>query len=246
MLMPRTVMIATYNVHSCVGVDQRRDPDRTARVISGLRADIVALQEVESRTGAVDVLDQCSRACGYQALSAPTIVDSQHSFGNALLTRLPVRSFTRIKLGSGRREPRAVLDVLLECEDTPLRVITTHLGLARSERDRQIAQLLEIIRSGPSVPTVLLGDLNEWLLPGRALRQLHGFFGITPAPTTFPSLFPMFALDRIWMSPALALTRVRVHKSVTARFASDHLPLLAEIDCEQMQNHMHIVQRNAA
>jgi endonuclease/exonuclease/phosphatase family metal-dependent hydrolase len=245
--MPAAIAIATYNVHSCVGIDRRRDCDRIARVIAELSADIVGLQEVESRAGdAADLLDQCARSSGYKVLSAPTICDAESGFGNALLTRLPVRSFTRIKLESAQREPRGALDVLLECENTPLRVVTTHLGLSRFERERQVAQLLDIMRSGPSVPTVLLGDLNEWLLPRRALRRLRDFFGTAPTPATFPSLLPMFALDRIWMLPACALTRVRAHKSRTARLASDHLPLIAEINCEQMQKHDPIAQRNAA
>ena len=42
----RTVRIATYNVHRCRGMDARTSPQRIASVISGLDADIVALQEV--------------------------------------------------------------------------------------------------------------------------------------------------------------------------------------------------------
>jgi endonuclease/exonuclease/phosphatase family metal-dependent hydrolase len=37
--------VATYNVHECVGRDGRHDPERVARVIDELDADIVALQE---------------------------------------------------------------------------------------------------------------------------------------------------------------------------------------------------------
>ena len=39
--------IVSYNVHECVGTDGRRDPDRIARIIQGLDADIVGLQEVD-------------------------------------------------------------------------------------------------------------------------------------------------------------------------------------------------------
>ena len=37
--------VATYNVHACVGIDGRYDPDRVAAVVSELDADIVAVQE---------------------------------------------------------------------------------------------------------------------------------------------------------------------------------------------------------
>ncbi len=37
--------MATYNVHACVGRDGRHDPERVAKVVTELDADIVALQE---------------------------------------------------------------------------------------------------------------------------------------------------------------------------------------------------------
>src|SRR5260370_8451546 len=41
-----TLRIATYNVHSCRGLDRRTRPERTAAVLRAIDADIVALQEV--------------------------------------------------------------------------------------------------------------------------------------------------------------------------------------------------------
>jgi endonuclease/exonuclease/phosphatase family metal-dependent hydrolase len=78
---------------------------------------------------------------------------------------------------------------------------------------------------------VLLGDLNEWFLWGRPLRWLQGIFGKTPAPLTFPSGFPLFALDRIWVRPPTALITLEAHTSALSRVASDHLPVKAVIEC---------------
>jgi len=44
-------MVASFNIHACVGRDRRRDVDRIAEVIRELNADIVGLQEVDSRFG---------------------------------------------------------------------------------------------------------------------------------------------------------------------------------------------------
>lgn len=44
-------VIASYNVHKCVGRDRKFDPDRTSRVIQEIGADIIALQEADSRFG---------------------------------------------------------------------------------------------------------------------------------------------------------------------------------------------------
>jgi endonuclease/exonuclease/phosphatase family metal-dependent hydrolase len=46
------LMIASYNIHGCVGVDMRYDVERVARVILELRCDTVGLQEVDSRPSA--------------------------------------------------------------------------------------------------------------------------------------------------------------------------------------------------
>lgn len=80
------------------------------------------------------------------------------------------------------------------------------------------------------MPVVLLGDLNEWFVRGRALLWLRAHFGATRPVRSFPARFPLFALDRIWMHPIERLVDVRAHRSETARIASDHLPVVARID----------------
>jgi endonuclease/exonuclease/phosphatase family metal-dependent hydrolase len=43
-------------------------------------------------------------------------------------------------------------------------------------------------------------------------------------------MMPVFALDRLWAHPRKILSRVHVHRSRAARIASDHLPLVAELE----------------
>jgi len=104
------------------------------------------------------------------------------------------------------------------------------LGLRPAERREQIRRLLRCVQGTMSMPTVLLGDVNEWFLWGRPLRWLHAHFSRTPAPATFPAGTPFIALDRVWVKPRRALRRVAVHASAMARMASDHLPLTAMLD----------------
>lgn len=223
--------VATYNVHSGVGTDGRCDPARIARVINELSADVVALQEVESRHGDLDTLEFLSRQTGMTALPGPTLLRTVGDYGNALLTRLSVLELRRIDLGFPGREPRGAIDAVLQAGWARLRVIATHLGLRPAERRHQIETLLARLGDDPG-PTVLMGDLNEWFLWGRPLRHLHAHFGETPAPATFPAGLPLFALDRLWVQPLRCLRRLRVHRSPLARVASDHLPLAATIELE--------------
>ena len=68
---------------------------------------------------------------------------------------------------------------------------------------------MSIVERDSPHPTLLMGDLNEWYLWGRPLRWLHSHFREMPAaPRTFPAHRPVFALDRIWVSPAGSLRKL--------------------------------------
>ena len=227
--MRNSAVIVSYNTHGAVGIDRRFAPDRIARVLAEIDADVIALQELTLRANGFEMLDYLQRETGFHAIAGPTICSVERDFGNGLLTRFPIVSVAHVKLDIARREPRGAIDAVVDCNGTPLRVIATHLGLRPSERRVQVRQLLDTVRAGPEMPTVLLGDLNEWFLHGRPLRWLRDHFGESPAHATFPSPMPLLALDRIWASPAAMLGRVRAHRSKLARRASDHLPLVARL-----------------
>lgn len=231
--LARTLSIATYNVHRCVGRDGRYDPERTLSVMRDLDGDVLALQELHWRPDeALHLLNDFAYRLGYVAVAGPTLLDHTGHYGNALLTRLPVLSVKRIDLSVTEREPRGALDVTLDSGHGVLRVVATHLGLRPAERRAQIRQLLDCMALQRAATTVLLGDINEWFLWGRPLRWLYSFFEASPAPATFPSSFPVFALDRIWVRPRQGLRELTVHKMPLARKASDHLPLRAVIELE--------------
>ena len=45
------ILVASYNIHKCVGLDGAFDAARTAEVIKEIDADVIALQEVDQRFG---------------------------------------------------------------------------------------------------------------------------------------------------------------------------------------------------
>ena len=229
------ITAASYNIHIGLGRDGRLAPERIASVVQELKADIIALQEVRLGAKRFDMPAYLRKATGYQVLAGPTIIDPvRGDYGNALLTRQRVKSFCRIDLSVDRREPRGAIDVTLDCGEETLRVVATHLGLRPAERREQVSRLLNVLAEAPAaLPTILLGDLNEWFLWGRPLRWLHRHFEETPAPATFPSGLAVFALDRIWVKPRHLLRRLFVHARPLAREASDHLPVVAQL---QMNN----------
>jgi endonuclease/exonuclease/phosphatase family metal-dependent hydrolase len=229
-LSPACLRIASYNVHSCVGTDRRKDAARIAEVIAEMQCDTVGLQEVDYR------LDYIAMRLGMQAVPGLTLLRHDGPFGNALLTRRRILDVRRLAFGYGRREPRNALDVDLDVGGRPLRVIVTHLGLFAAERRYQMRRLLEIIRGNPiQERIVVLGDMNEWLPLSRPLRWLNGILGRSVAERTFPSRWPLFALDRVWVRPRHALLALKAHRSSLAMAASDHLPVKAIVAPESAQ-----------
>jgi endonuclease/exonuclease/phosphatase family metal-dependent hydrolase len=232
---PDVLAIGSYNIHGCVGVDERYDVGRIAGVIRELNCDAVGLQEVDGRPGVQSVsmqLRELASATGTTAIAADThtVTPPRLRKTNALLTAREVRTVRSHDLTCGAHEPRSALDVELLVDGQAVRVIVTHLGLGASERRYQVGKLLVVLNDIPARQTVvLLGDINEWLPLGRPLRWLHSTLGHAPSGRSFPVWAPCLALDRIWARPPAALRDFRVHRSRAARVASDHYPVKANI-----------------
>lgn len=227
--------VVSWNIHACVGTDGRYDPQRIADVLAALDADIIGLQEVDWRRDPFEGADQffhIARALEMNPIEGPTLHDHAGRYGNGLLTRLPVRSASRIDLAHPRREPRGAIDAALDAQGREVRAMVTHLGLASRERRRQIALIRDALREKPEGQVrLLLGDMNEWLPRKTAARVLTpDCFEAEFGAKSFPSFFPLFALDRIFADPAPSVGAVRADRSAMARVASDHLPIVADLE----------------
>lgn len=218
----------TYNVHRCIGLDRTCNPDRIARVLVDLDADVIALQEVDTSTMVEPEhgwLQDVAAATGHEIVFGPTVPLEAGGYGNALLVRHELRSVRRHDLSVFQHEPRGALEVMLAMNGRRVRVVATHLGLRRSERRSQITRLLSILgESRDSHITTLLGDFNLWFPRASNSRRLEELFGPAPRMRTYPSPLPVFELDRIWVMPREAVVDSGVAKGWSARVASDHLP----------------------
>ncbi len=229
-LGPGCLRVASYNVHGCRGSDGKKDASRIAAVIEETGCDTVGLQESDYR------LDFIARKTGMQAVPGLTLLRHDGPYGNALLTRRKVLAVRRLGFTWSGREPRNALDVDLEVGGETVRVIVTHLGLWPAERRFQVKKLLALLRSAPpSERVVVLGDINEWLPLGRPLRWLNGLFGHSIVERSFPSRWPLLALDRAWVRPRHSLLALKAHRSPLAVLASDHLPVKALVATQPLR-----------
>ncbi len=225
--------VASYNIHRCVGTDRLYLPRRTAEVIRGVGAEVIGLQEIDSRMPAgpaISQLDFLALVTGYRPISGPCFEDELGCFGNALFTRLPVLSTRLHDLSVRGREPRGIISAVLEFKGAEVKVLVTHLGRRGRERRQQVSRLRQVIHEDPARLTILLGDFNEWLPQSRCSRSLKSCFGRRLRRPTYPSLLPLFSLDHIWILPGTVKAAIRVYSTPLAQLASDHLPIQAEIE----------------
>jgi endonuclease/exonuclease/phosphatase family metal-dependent hydrolase len=232
---PSVVRVASYNVHGARGRDGRRDVERIAAVIVEIGADVVGLQEVDSRhdPGERDSqLRALARATGMQAVAGPTLFAPGGEFGNAVLTRLPLRTAHHCDLSVRGREPRGAVEVVLDVAhgEAPLalRVAVTHLEPRGADRRWQAVRLVTWLGERGADLSVLLGDFNEWRPTSAVIRTLLGD-GVMGAPRSFPARAPLLALDRVFVQAPAKLRSVAVHTTPLARVASDHLPVVAMV-----------------
>ncbi len=168
--MSQQIRIMTYNVHSCIGTDGKTSPERIAEVIGRCGAEIAALQEVDiglKRTGAVDQVRKIAGILDMHFHFHPSRFLEEGAYGNALVSRFPLRLVRGGALptprGLRRFEKRGALWAELLLPTGPVQMVTTHFGLVRWERLLQVLALL-----GPDwlehpqcrSPIILCGDFN--------------------------------------------------------------------------------------
>jgi endonuclease/exonuclease/phosphatase family metal-dependent hydrolase len=222
----------SYNIHECVGWDRRRDPFRIAEIIKESNAAIVGLQEVHSESdGRMEShqMNYFAARTGLQAVPGRISARRNGEYGNVLLTKFRVLNVAQLDLTMPGCEPRGAIDADLDIGGEAVRVIVTHLGLRPSERRFQATRILTALSDERTRMVILLSDFNEWLPGGRPLRWLEARFGKNKLMKTFPAPFPLFGLDRIWVSPPSALVDLSCFRTPLTRAASDHLPLIATI-----------------
>ncbi len=249
-----TITVASYNMRKAIGTDRRRRPERVLHVLQQIDADVVALQEADKRMGgrgsAVphELIDEHGlyKPVAFRVRHRRTLErlpGGKHAerllnlntrnlgwHGNALLVKRHIGVIDVAALDLPTLEPRGAVMAELLIHDWPVRVIGMHLDLSGLWRRRQMRAILEAIAGRPQkMPTILMGDTNEWREASGCLKELNGQYRVAPTGPSFHSRRPIAALDRIIVDRSLAIEAAGVHASAEARKASDHLPVWARL-----------------
>jgi endonuclease/exonuclease/phosphatase family metal-dependent hydrolase len=245
--------VATYNIHKGVrglGPRKRLEIHNLGLAVEAFDADLVFLQEVRlfhtrearrfDRThfgwptqGQADFL----APEGYEVAYRSNAYTRHGEHGNALLSRWPMGDVGHHDVSDHRFEQRGLLHVPVVWNGTLVHAIVVHFGLVHRSRVRQVQRLAEYIAAEvpPQAPLVVAGDFNDWAerldepLLAQGLARAVGPGESRLDTATFPSIAPVFALDRFYLR-GLRCRMTMVPRGMTWARMSDHLPLVAELE----------------
>jgi len=236
---PARLRVLTYNIHHGEGLDGKLDLERIARVIESVAPDVVALQEVDrntSRSGSVDQPKELGRLTGLESLFEGNIKLDGGEYGNAVLTRLPVkrhRNHPLPRFDDGEQRGLLEVEILWPSETDTLRFLATHLDHRKPDGERLAsARVIEtLLHARPDGPTVLAGDLNAQ--PDSSVLEHFRTTWTSAAagegPFTFPADAPTRLIDYVLYNPA-DRWKVIEHRVLDEPAASDHRPVLVVLE----------------
>lgn len=172
----------------------------------------------------------------HYAYGKNAIYNSGHH-GNAILSKYPFIEWENLNVSYFKRASRSLLHGVIKIPETgqTVHIICLHLDQFKIIRNHQLKRLKHrIIELIPlDAPLIVAGDFNDWsdhaskyLFAGAQLSEVHmvthGYHA-----KTFPSRYPLFALDRIYYRN-LTLESCKTLSHYPWTKLSDHTPLTAE------------------
>ena len=232
----QSLRVLSYNIHHGEGMDGKLDLERIAEVINAVEPDLVALQEVDKgveRTNCVDQPAVLAELTGMHVVFEKNIIYQGGEYGNAVLSRMPVKRYTNHKLPQlTPDEQRGMLEVHVEHKGRPIVFYATHFDYHGDDNERLASadMLRDLIQEQETKTILVAGDLNT-RPDSTVMEKVTAFLVDTyiPAPGssgyTYPADTPDRRIDYILHTPdaGLQATESRV---IDEAVASDHRPLL--------------------
>ena len=237
-----SLKVMTYNIHILNPPSKPGETDiaATAKVIKDANPDIVFLQEVDKNSGRNDYNgDQAKDLAAltqmnYAFYSATSV--GRGLYGVAILSKYPLRSIKKYMLTkeNASTEQRVLGTAVVDLPGVDSLILAaTHLqhnsATNRLQQVQDIVNLLQPVQGR----VIIAGDLNEQ-------ESATAFFNIFDAtftrtckggncPRTFSAQLPSSVIDYIAYKPSNAFS-VKSHQVINEYYASDHLPVIAELN----------------
>ena len=237
--------VMTWNIHKGIGgIDRRYRPERIVEVVGHYRPDIVFLQEVDEgarRSNFHRQVDVLGDALGLRHRCFAANVRLRlgpGQYGNAILSRWPLYGETNVDLSIPLKKRRGALYARCRVRGgrhaRTLALYNLHLGLAGYERKRQLQRFLgshPFAQLHHRTPILLCGDFNDFYgTLGPRLLEPNGFRRAGARVHTYPAILPVRSLDALYLRGDLVCTHCFSSRLDLTREASDHLPLVADVE----------------
>jgi endonuclease/exonuclease/phosphatase family metal-dependent hydrolase len=265
-IAPHELTLATYNIHKGLSpLNQRLVIHEVRDKLHAIDADILFLQEVQGAHTRLQhrfhdwphVSQHEHIAEGrYTDIVYGRNVEHQHgNHGNAILSAYPVKAWRNHDVSHHRFESRGHLlaTITVPWLNAPLTCVCVHLGLLHRSRLVQVQQLIDFLQASTAAgsPLIIAGDFNDWRSRhSRISERLIDALGVVEAfedmhglpARTFPSILPVFTLDRIYVrgfhvKEATRLPAMPAHISAHAgkrwRRLSDHMALAVTLQVDE-------------
>jgi endonuclease/exonuclease/phosphatase family metal-dependent hydrolase len=235
---PATFRVMTYNIHHGEGLDGKVDLPRIADLIKQEGADIVALQEVDKgtqRTAKRDLGAELAKLTGLSCVFSNNYDFQGGEYGNAVLTRFPVRQATNTHyVKVNETEQRGLLQLSLDVRGREVVIMATHIDHRRDDAARwsNVGEIEALAKRYTGKPIILCGDFNDGPT-SRVCRRLNETFDDTWARVgqgdgfTIPAEKPSQRIDYLWISKDGDLVPRKAW--VPFSEASDHRSVVAEL-----------------
>lgn len=219
--------IMTFNLS---GGDKRHSYRRIGNYLADACADVVMLQELDTRAASRDTERDIRDICAGRVFTlAPSpVTETEHGwFGNAVLSRFPVVSNDTININPDNTTPAIIQVVVIATPHGEVTLINAH-----KTAKRQIPLLKEYISqhlAHNTMPMILGGDFSERQMFYSAFKLLDDVLVPHTVGTTFPFRFPLFSLDRVWTSGDIRLRRSKRLSDNKVKTFSSHRPVQLDV-----------------
>lgn len=233
-VLAQDLKILCYNIHHANPPSKPNliDLDAIARVIIDSKADVVALQEVETgtkRSGSVDEAKILAEKTGLNYKFFKAIDYDGGEYGIAILSRYKLQKAKLVPLPQKiTAEKRVLAYATVKVGKQRIIIANTHLDATKAH-DNRIVQMENILKEfeSTSLPIILSGDLNS-VAGSETINLLDKQFKRTcleNCPGTIPVINPVKTID--YIATKNASFSLLEYKVIEETYASDHRPISA-------------------
>lgn len=156
--MSKNYKVITYNIHSGKNFWMIPQLNTIIHFLKYEKPDIIGIQEINENNKRGHQVSNLKKNLGIDAYFGPNVSIGDGYYGIATFASYPIIKKRHI-LFDTKREPRGLIDTLVNMDSKKLHIVNTHLSLNSTEREEQLNKIDSYLHNLKH-PFIFLGDLN--------------------------------------------------------------------------------------